>query len=477
MRKGLDLLALGAAAHHEAAVVSADGGGFDYGRLRSVVAAGRTALARPDKALVFIDRPRSPTGLVGYLAALSAGHAVVLAEEGGAALWDEFVAAYEPELVVAAPDAPLSGSLRESGFRPATADPFPVWRRPGAWPAAEIHPDLGLLMRTSGSLGPAKTVRLSYGNLSTNAVAIAEALRLRGADRAMTSLPLDFSFGLSMVNSAFAAGASVGLAAYSPSSQSFWEYLDHVSGTCVGAVPSTYAFLRDRAWDPAAHTSLRLLLHAGGPLDEGALTFYRWRMAAGGGEFVSMYGQSEATARISYLPAALASQHAGSAGVAIPGGRITIERPDGSPARDGETGEIVYAGPGVMMGYATCRADLSAGDVQGNVLRTGDLGHLRGGLLYVTGRMDRQVKLFGRRIDLDEIERRLGAQRWTVAVEATGDDGLVVVAEPAPGLREACQALGRRLGLPPSSVRLVLMDNLPYNHRGKLDRNLVKEAL
>jgi acyl-coenzyme A synthetase/AMP-(fatty) acid ligase len=280
-----------------------------------------------------------------------------------------------------------------------------------------------------------------------------------------------------MVNSAFAAGASVALASYSPSSHHFWEYLDHAGGTCVGAVPATYAFLRAHGWDPAGHPALRLLLHAGGALDEATRAYHAGRMAAQGGEFVSMYGQTEATARISYLPAALGARYPGSSGVAIPGGRISIERPGGVAAGAGETGEIVFAGPGVMMGYATSRADLARGDVQGDVLHTGDLGYLRDGLLYVTGRLDRQVKVFGLRIDLDQVEIRLASWGLAAAVEVVGDERLVVVAEPSAALTDACRALARELRLPSVAVCLETVSRLPYNGRGKIDRRAVRQLL
>jgi acyl-coenzyme A synthetase/AMP-(fatty) acid ligase len=332
-------------------------------------------------------------------------------------------------------------------------------------------------MRTSGSLGAPKMVRLSFSNLRVNAMAIAEALELRASDRGMTSLPLDFSFGLSLANSHLAAGASVALSAFSPSSQPFWQYLDDAAATCVGAVPSTYRFLRGRGWDPRAHPSLRLLLLSGGPLDEATLAHFGALMSADGGEFVSMYGQTEATARIAVLPAALAAGHRGAVGLPVPGGKIRIERPGGSLAADGEAGEIVYEGPNVMMGYAYARADLAKGWRQSRALRTGDLGLLRDGVLYVRGRMDRQVKVFGRRIDLAHVERLLLDGGITAAVEAVGDERLVVASElAADRLAAVCRSLATSLGLPPSAVRAVHMDALPCGHRGKIDHAAVRRA-
>jgi acyl-coenzyme A synthetase/AMP-(fatty) acid ligase len=339
--------------------------------------------------------------------------------------------------------------------------------------APAVHPELGMLIRTSGSLGPPKMVRLSYRNLHANAIAIAAALALDGGDRAVTSLPLDFSFGLSMVNSAFAAAGSVALSTWSASSELFWRYSDHAGGTCVGAVPATLRFLRDRGWDPSAHSRLRLLLHAGGALGMDAIDYFSARMAAHGGEFVSMYGQTEATARIACLRGPLAAAHSGSAGVAVPGTRVTVRGRTGAEVAEGEIGEIVVDGPGVMMGYATGRTDLAHGDQQGGTLRTGDLGYLRDGLLYVTGRKDRQVKIFGHRINLDQVETALSRRGIPAAVEAAGADRIVVIAENQAGTVNPCRELARQMGLPATSVCLLPVPSIPRTRNGKVDRRAV----
>jgi long-chain acyl-CoA synthetase len=477
MSRSLDLLALGEGTASDLAVICPDGTALTHGALRSRLAECRTALSGPAKALVVVASPRTLTGLVGYLAAVETGHAVILTEESDLALTSDLIAAYAPELIITMPTGPLADLAAKAGYRLRTRAPIPVWKAPEWCSSDPIHPDLALLVRTSGSLGAAKTVRLSFDNLRANALAIADALRLRGSDRTMTALPLDYSFGLSMVNSALVAGGAVALGSHSPSSSLFWDHADEVGATCVGAVPTTYKLLRARGWDPGRHPSLRLLLHAGGALGMETFAYHHARMTAKGGEFISMYGQTEATARIACLPAALAPSYSGSVGSAIPGGRITIEKSAGVSAADGDVGQIVFEGPNVMMGYAMCRGDLAAGDMQGSVLRTGDLGYLRDGYLYVTGRMDRQVKVLGRRIDLDQLEKSLEDQGLMAAMDVIGDEQLAVVAEPAAHALDACRAITSRLRLPSSSVRLITIGSLPYTGRGKIDRPAVRRIL
>jgi long-chain acyl-CoA synthetase len=487
-------------------------GALTYGELRRLADRCRRRLEWPAKALVAVDAPRSRAGLIAYLAALAAGHAVVLIEDGGEQLWTQLLETYRPELIVAQPGGAAAGHAGRRGYRPHGGDDgdggggdgddggggdgddgggggddgdvgdvvggdggggggVAVWsRQPGRADDGPIHPDLAMLIRTSGSLGPPKTVRLSYVNLRANATAIADALRIRDRDRAMTSLPLDFSFGLSIANSHLAAGASIALTTATPSSAEFWWLLDQVRGTCAGAVPTTYRFLRSSHWEPREHPSLRRLLHAGGPLDDATLLHFAERMARAGGELITMYGLTEATARVAYLPPQRLNERLGSVGVPIPGGRIRIVRPDGKPAADGQTGEVVYEGPNVMMGYAACRADLAAGDVQHGRLRTGDRGRLQDGFLYLAGRADREVKIFGRRIAPEHIELSLAAHGVTAAVTPDGPDHLIVAIEGNRHDLPTCrQSIADQLGLPPAALTVIELDTLPRTRNGKIN--------
>jgi hypothetical protein len=184
-----------------------------------------------------------------------------------------------------------------------------------------------------------------------------------------------------------------------------------------------------------------------------------------------MYGQTEATARMAYLPPDLAAACPEAVGIAIPGGALRLEpHADGS---DG-VGELVYAGPNVMMGYATRPEDLAAGPTL-HELRTGDLGrlHPEHGVFEVVGRTSRFIKPFGLRVDLDVVESRLGAVLGSVAV--TGDDDRMVVAAPGQD-PAAVGALARDVcGLPEGKVT-VLTGPIPRLASGKVDLAAVRGA-
>jgi acyl-CoA synthetase (AMP-forming)/AMP-acid ligase II len=461
-------------------VLLPDGGVVRYGHLARLVGAAQRRLDWPAKALVAVDAPRTLPGVVGYLAALRSGHAVMLIEEGGERLWADVIAAYRPELLVLAPGGQPARLAEGWGYGRSADAALPVWfRAAGFGPSATIHPDLAMLIRTSGSLGEPKTVRLSFGNLQANAIAIAEALRIRPGHRALASLPLDFSFGLSILNSHLAAGAATGLTAAAPASAEFWWCADQMRVTCVGAVPVTFRFLRARRWEAQDHPSLRRLLQAGGALDTESIAHFGRLMRHVGGDMIIMYGQTEATARIAYLPPALLAERLGSVGIAIPGGRVRVRRPDGTAARDGQVGEVVYEGPNVMMGYARSRADLAAGDARQGVLRTGDLGCLRDGFLYLAGRADRQVKTLGRRVDLDQIELALASRGIAAAaVTGPGERIHVVVEKPSRDIAAAqCRSVTARLGLPGAAMVVAGVAAIPRTPRGKVDYAAVRRAL
>ncbi len=426
--------------------------------------AARHALAGPDKALVAVLTGRDLPGLLAYLAALDLGHAVLLKEHPDAAERDALLAGYQPEFVLDAPGGPVPAGYRVTGElcgarllgREARAD-------------SALHPELAALITTSGSMGRPKAVRLSYANLAANADSIVAALGLRPADVGITSLPVDYSFGLSVVNTHLVVGAPLVLSRLSPTSRRFWQLSGHLGVTNLGAVPITYRLLHGTKWQPAGLPALRLLYQAGGALEPALVEHFGRLMAGHGGGFCPMYGAAEATARMCVLSPDLLFEHLGSVGRPVPGGRVRLS----GVTADG-VGEIVYQGPNVMMGYASSRADLAAGHRGGDVLHTGDLGRLERGMLYVLGRKDRQFKLHGKRILPDEIERRL-AGVGPAAVVPTANDAAVVFVEGAGELfRSAWLEVLDALRLPADCLPLRSVASLPRTTSGKVDLNSLR---
>ncbi len=383
----------------------------------------------PTRRLVLLAAANDVDSIVAYLAALRGRHPVLLA---GRDRVEALAAVYDPDVVI------------DRGWHE---------RRPGS--AHELHPELALLLSTSGSTGSPKLVRLSPDNLRSNAAAIAEYLDIRPTDRAVTSLPPHYCYGLSVINSNLLRGAGLVLTDHSVSDPEFWTAVREHRVTSLHGVPHTFDLLDQVGFAQMALPDLRYVTQAGGRLEPAAVA----RFAAAGEErgwrFFVMYGQTEATARMAYLPPELAREHPSAIGVPIPGGEFAIV-----------DGELVYRGPNVMLGYARSPADLALGRCC-DELRTGDLGRRTPeGLYEVTGRTARFRKLFGLRVDLDRVERLLADAGIPAACAGT-DRTLVVAVLAAP--ERAAELVRDHLGLPPGSVRVHRVDAFPLLANGKID--------
>jgi len=402
---------------------------------------------------------RLPSTLA-YLAAIEARQAVLMVDPGSQHnACTSLLARYQPEWLFGFPGCPAGYAAI-----PRTALHARTNEAEGA-----LHEETGLLLSTSGSTGSPKQVVLSHQNLLANADSIAAALRIDDGTRAIASLPFHYSYGLSVLNSHLRTGASVVLNSQAVVTREFWDLCVATRVNTLAGVPVTYSMLR-RVLPILADSDVRTLTQAGGKLPHDQVEFWHCAAARLGGCFFVMYGQTEATARMSVLdPRDLPGREA-SVGRAIPLGRFEV---------DGETSEIVYSGPNVMMGYAESRADLSRGDRCGGVLRTGDLGTLDGeGFLFITGRSKRIAKVDGHRISLDELESMLSSGS-PLAVTQVGERLVVVCeSEANPGLEGELRTRAMSLlKAHPSRVAIAFVDALPRLPTGKVDYRVLEQSL
>jgi acyl-CoA synthetase (AMP-forming)/AMP-acid ligase II len=323
----------------------------------------------------------------------------------------------------------------------------------------DVHPDLALLLTTSGSTGNPKLVRLSRDAVLANAEQIATVLDITADEVAITTLPLFYSYGMSVLHSHLLRGATVLLERTGIMQRDFWQAVTEHGVTSMAFVPYQYEMLRRLRFDPAKYPALRRLTQAGGRLRTDLITDFADRMAAVGGKLFVMYGQTEAGPRMATLPPDRLADKLGSVGLALPGGEFRIV-----------DDEVVYRGPNVMMGYADTAADLAKGDETGGELRTGDLGRLDDeGFLFITGRTKRMGKVFGVRINLDDVEKN-----FPVAAVA-GDDKLHVFVEgEADGLRAK---ISEWLGTHHTGVVVHTLEALPLLANGKVDYRALEASL
>jgi acyl-CoA synthetase (AMP-forming)/AMP-acid ligase II len=436
-----------------------------YGDLIALVdaAASRLLSATSRTSLVFLAPANDLGGVVWYLACLRAGCPVALLEPNVESL--TLVAnIYRPNVILL-PDAVAapSGYLLEPAIG---LHDYRLWRAASPTGTTNPHPQLAALLPTSGSTGNPKLVRLSFRNLTSNATSIREYLGLDECDRAIQSLPIHYAYGLSVLNSHLAAGASIVLTPHSFMRPEFWRTVDALDCTSFAGVPYMYQTLHRLRFNPAQHPSIRTLTQAGGALSQDLTIHFRDIAVAADARFFVMYGQTEATARISYVPPQRLSDKIGSIGIPIPGGKLTLR-----PVVDQQDlKELIYEGPNVMLGYATSAADLERGDVQQGILATGDLGSVDAdGFYRIIGRLKRFAKLFGRRVNLEDIERFVEARAAVVAAAVDGGDRVIVYVASHQGALSTQLAgeLARFLAVPPKAVVIRTLDAMPMTVTGK----------
>jgi acyl-coenzyme A synthetase/AMP-(fatty) acid ligase len=426
---------------------------------------------RDQRQLVFLFTRNAPDTVVSYLAALRTRSPVALLDADlNPRMALALIEAYQPDRVLGLPDSLLGSSL--AGFK--TAGPS-SWVR--SHPLDQpIHPDLALLLSTSGSTGSPKFVRLSARALEHNAQKIRRGLMLTEAERPVTSLRLHYTFGLSVLNSHLLTGSTLVMVQDDITTDTFWSAVRSHQCTGFAGVPYSYQVVRRLGLDRLEVPSLECLIQAGGKLADDYVAHFSELMRRRGGRFYVMYGQTEATARITILPTEMLPEKLGSAGLPLEDGRLRIVDADGHDLPPGEPGEVVYEGPNVMMGYAESRADLARPDEQGGVLQTGDLGYLdEDGYLYITGRSRRMAKVFGHRISLVEVEALLS--RWGHVGAISRDDRLLVFVESdrREMEREISQYLATELGLHASGIVVRVVHHLPVNERHKVDYRALEQ--
>lgn len=406
----------------------------------------------PPQSVVAIESANSVESVVAYLGALRSDCVALLADATlGSNVREALYARFAVSVVV-------SGAPGQGG-RPS------VRRRSESHKA---HDGLALLLSTSGSTGSPKLVRLSARSVDANAESIAEYLSLTAEERPLASLPLHYSYGLSVLNSHLRVGATVTLTEEPVTSRAFWSLVAEHELTSLCGVPSIWETLRRLKVARMPLPSLTYATQAGGRLSMDTTRHFADWATETGRRFVVMYGQTEATARMSYVPPSRLMEKLGSIGVPIPGGTFTLTDAGGATVdHPDEVGEIEYRGPNVMWGYAESAEDLQRGDDCEGVLKTGDLARADSdGFFFLEGRTKRIAKVFGNRVNLDEVEELL-LQRGIVAAVSEVDDRLLIGIEDAPAQR-ALQIVRDRLRIHPSGVRVLEIPEIPRNAAGKV---------
>lgn len=354
------------------------------------------------------------------------------------------------------------------------------------FPAIEPRADLAALMFTSGSTGIPKGVMVSHRNIAANTADIAAYLGLTSADTVMAVLPFHYCYGASLLHSHLSVGGTVVI----NNDFTFPETVlqDMLARNCTGfaGVPSTYQILlRKSRFTQMAFPSLRWLQQAGGKLPNPYIE--QIRSAFPSVRFFTMYGQTEATARLSYLPPEYLDSKLGSIGRGLNSTRLEIINAEGRTVQPGseEIGEIVASGENITLGYWE-DAEETAKYFKNGKLHTGDLARLDAdGFIFVVEREREFIKSGGKRVSAKEVEDVIAEIPEIVEVAVVGmphdvlGEGIraCLVSSSGSKLTPVDVANFCKKRLPPFKVpqRIDFIRSMPHNNAGKVIKGKLKE--
>jgi long-chain acyl-CoA synthetase len=340
-----------------------------------------------------------------------------------------------------------------------------------------LHEDLSLLLTTSGSTGSPKLVRLSFSNILNNAKSIAQYLKITDLERPITSLPMNYSYGLSVINSHLINGATILLTNFSVVQKEFWNFLKNKKATSLAGVPYTYQMLKMLRFANMDLPYLKTLTQAGGKLSSNLVKEYYDYAIKNSKKFIVMYGQTEATARMSYLPFKISQEKFESIGIPIPGGKFSLKDLDDKNEihQSNVRGELIYQGSNVSLGYANNINDLAKGDENFGKLYTGDIAYMdQDGYYFITGRMKRFIKIYGNRINLDEVEQIIFSKNIECACDGV-DDKMTIYTTNKYRADEILNLLTTVLKLNFRAFEICIISEIPKNTAGKVLYTQLKE--
>ncbi|MEW8188362.1 MAG: class I adenylate-forming enzyme family protein [Candidatus Thiodiazotropha endolucinida] len=343
--------------------------------------------------------------------------------------------------------------------------------------------DLASIIYTSGTTGNPKGVTLSHGNLSTNIESILAYLELRAEDSILNVLPFYYSYGNSILHTHLAIGGSMILENSLLYPHRVMEKMSEEAVSGFSGVPSTFALLLSRVNIGDYDLSkLRYITQAGGPLAPALAD--RLSTALPHTELFIMYGQTEASARLTYLPPGMLEKKRGSIGIAIPNTTIEVRNKTGEVTAPGETGEICASGENIMQGYWKDqeRTDQVLKD---GWLYTGDLAHTDAdGYLYIDGRSSDMIKSGANRISPKEIEEVIQEleEVHEVAVIGSPDEMLGEIIKAYVVLKKGSELKQRNiqrhcktnLAIYKIPKSIAFIEELPKTASGKIKKFLLK---
>jgi len=339
-----------------------------------------------------------------------------------------------------------------------------------------LNKNLSLLLPTSGSMRSVKFVKLSRTNLKYNADTIIRYLKINKKDTTITNLPISYSYMLSIINTHFEKGGSIIISNYSLIEKKFWQILKKNKITSFNGVPYTYEILSKIGLKNIKNNTLRYLTHAGGKLEKENLKEIINFCKKNKLKFFSMYGQTEASPRISYLKPEFLKRKLGSIGQGIPGNKLyIIDNNEKKILEPFKEGEIVCEGKNVFMGYSKNFRDLINDNEKNYKLNTGDLGYFdRDGFFYITSRKSKIAKIFGNRVDIGALENLMKKKGYKIAC-LSNDKKIIIFIEKKYNKTSLINYISKITNLNIRSFELIKLKYFPRTSNNKISYNELKK--
>ena len=339
----------------------------------------------------------------------------------------------------------------------------------------KLNKNLSVLLSTSGSMGSIKFVKLSRNNLKINTDSIINYLKINNKDSAITNLPISYSYMISVINTHLEAGGSIIISKYSLIEKKFWKILKNSKVTSFNGVPYTYEMLIRIGIKNIKINSLKYLTQAGGKLEKNKLKEIINFCKKHNIKFFSMYGQTEASPRISYLKPEFSEKKIGSIGKGLSGNKIYIINDTGKKILEPYVeGEIICEGKNVFMGYSKNYNDLNRPNEKNYKLKTGDLGFFdKDGFFFITSRISRITKIFGNRIDLGDLESLMKQKGYKVV--CLSDNKIIFIfIEKKYNKTNLINTISQITNLNISSFKLIKLKYFPRTSNNKVSYSELK---
>lgn len=420
------------------------------------------------KQLVLILANNSIGSILFYILSILNQNKIILIDENiNNTEIEKIITLYEPSYIVSKIKKPYFKIIKKPVFR--ILDSVILKTK---FKTHNLKKELLILLPTSGSTGSSKFVQLSKKNIISNTKSILKYLKINSNDRAITNMPFYYSYMLSILNTHLFSGASIFVSNKTIIEKKFWNEFRKKKITSFNGVPYTWEVLNRIGIEKIFTKQINYITQAGGKLENDLANKLYQLCKLKKKDMYIMYGQTEASPRISYIKNENIIKYQGSIGKPISGVNMWIENKNSKKIlKPNVKGEIFISGENIMMGYSSSVKDIKITNISKKKLKlnTGDIGYFnKDGFFYITGRSNRIVKIYGNRIDLNEIERKM--KDFLINVNCVNKDNILVVFfHKKLSQKKVESKLYEVIKLNLNKVKFVKIEKIPMTKSKKID--------